>query len=52
LRDAIATDYKANLEDLFLHFHANPELPNREFKTTKTRHEKSREYSPHISAKK
>ena len=35
LRDAIASDYESNLEDLFLHFHANPELSNREFKTTK-----------------
>ena len=35
LRDAIATDYEANLEDLFLHFHANPELSNREFNTAK-----------------
>lgn len=35
LRDAIATDYEANLEELFLHFHANPELSQREFKTAK-----------------
>jgi hippurate hydrolase len=35
LRDAIAFDYESNLEDLFLHFHANPELSNREFKTAK-----------------
>ena len=35
LRDAITTDYEANLEDLFLHFHANPELSNQEFKTAK-----------------
>ena len=35
LRDAIATDYEANLEDLFLHFHANPELSDREFKTAR-----------------
>ncbi len=35
LRDAIAADYEANLEDLFLHFHANPELSQREFKTAK-----------------
>ena len=35
LRDAIAADYGANLEDLFLHFHANPELSQREFKTAK-----------------
>jgi len=33
LRDAIAADYEANLGDLFLHFHANPELSHREFKT-------------------
>ncbi len=35
LRDAIASDYESNLEDLFLHFHANPELSHREFKTAK-----------------
>jgi len=35
LREAIASDYESNLEDLFLHFHANPELSNREFKTAK-----------------
>jgi hippurate hydrolase len=33
LEVAIARDYEAQLEDLFLHFHANPELSNREFKT-------------------
>jgi hippurate hydrolase len=33
LREAIAADYEANLEDLFLHFHANPELSQREFNT-------------------
>jgi len=33
LRQAIAVDYEANLEDLFLHFHANPELSNREVET-------------------
>ncbi|MEM8771791.1 MAG: amidohydrolase [Pseudomonadota bacterium] len=33
LKDAIAADYKANLEPLFKHFHANPELSHREFKT-------------------
>jgi hippurate hydrolase len=33
LRQAIASDYEANLEDLFLHFHANPELSNHEFET-------------------
>ncbi|MBW3568425.1 MAG: amidohydrolase, partial [Proteobacteria bacterium] len=35
LRDAIAADYEANLEGLFRHFHANPELSNREFETAK-----------------
>lgn len=35
LRDAIAADYEAYLEDLFLHFHANPELSQREFKTAR-----------------
>lgn len=33
LRAAIAADYKANLEALFIHFHRNPELSHREFKT-------------------
>lgn len=33
LKQAIAADYKANLSDLFLHFHRNPELSHREFKT-------------------
>lgn len=33
LRDAIAADYEANLDALFKHFHANPELSHREFKT-------------------
>lgn len=35
LRGAIAADYAENLEPLFLHFHANPELSNREFNTAK-----------------
>ena len=33
LNAAIAADYDANLRDLFEHFHANPELSHREFKT-------------------
>ncbi|MBB5517502.1 amidohydrolase [Amphiplicatus metriothermophilus] len=33
LRAAIKADYKANLADLFVHFHQNPELSHREFKT-------------------
>jgi hippurate hydrolase len=33
LRQAIAADYETNLEALFLHFHANPELSNREVET-------------------
>ena len=33
LSDAIAADYATNLEGLFKHFHANPELSHREFKT-------------------
>ena len=33
LRAAIAADYKANLAALFTHFHQNPELSHREFKT-------------------
>ena len=35
LREAIAQDYEANLEDLFMHFHKNPELSHREFETSK-----------------
>ncbi len=33
LRADIAADYDANLEALFIHFHQNPELSHREFKT-------------------
>lgn len=33
LRADIAADYDANLESLFEHFHQNPELSHREFKT-------------------
>lgn len=33
LRTSIAADYDANLGALFAHFHANPELSHREFKT-------------------
>lgn len=33
LREAIAADYESSLEDLFLHFHANPELSHREVET-------------------
>ncbi|GAB4525818.1 MAG: M20 family metallopeptidase [Amphiplicatus sp.] len=33
LRAAIKADYRANLADLFVHFHQNPELSHREFKT-------------------
>lgn len=33
LRSAIATDYAQNLEPLFKHFHANPELSGREQQT-------------------
>ncbi|MGJ8564401.1 MAG: amidohydrolase [Alphaproteobacteria bacterium] len=33
LRGSIAADYKTNLKDLFTHFHQNPELSFREFKT-------------------
>ncbi len=35
LRDSIAADYDSNLEELFLHFHQNPELSNFEFETAK-----------------
>ena len=33
LRADVAADYEANLEALFKHFHKNPELSHREFKT-------------------
>lgn len=33
LRQSIEKDYNENLEALFKHFHANPELSHREFKT-------------------
>ncbi|PQA88066.1 amidohydrolase [Hyphococcus luteus] len=33
LKEDIAADYDANLEELFLWFHQNPELSHREFKT-------------------
>lgn len=35
LKADIDADYEANLESLFLHFHQNPELSHREFKTAK-----------------
>lgn len=35
LRASIAADYRDNLEALFRHFHANPELSHREFETAK-----------------
>lgn len=35
LSEAIAKDYAANLRPLFEHFHRNPELSGREFKTAK-----------------
>ncbi|MEM9838959.1 MAG: amidohydrolase [Pseudomonadota bacterium] len=35
LGEAVAADWEANLEDLFLHFHQNPELSFREFETAK-----------------
>lgn len=33
LRASVARDYDENLEALFIHFHQNPELSHREFKT-------------------
>ena len=35
MRAAIEADYEANLEDLFVHFHKNPELSFRESETAK-----------------
>ncbi len=35
LREAIASDYRENLAELYLHFHRNPELSYREFETAK-----------------
>jgi amidohydrolase len=34
LRESIAADYEQNLDALFKHFHENPELSHREFKTS------------------
>ncbi|MGQ0661793.1 MAG: amidohydrolase, partial [Sphingosinicella sp.] len=34
LRDAVASDYRANLAALFDHFHRNPELSGREVQTS------------------
>jgi amidohydrolase len=33
LRTAIANDYEENLHELFIHFHRNPELSHREYRT-------------------
>ena len=35
LRGSIAADYEENLEELYVHFHRNPELSNFEFETAK-----------------
>jgi hypothetical protein len=35
LRESIDRDYQENLEDLFIHFHQNPELSFVEFETAK-----------------
>jgi len=35
LRAAVAADYDANLEALFIHFHQNPELSNFEYETAR-----------------
>lgn len=35
LAASVAADYKANLEDLYIHFHQNPELSFKEFETSK-----------------
>ena len=35
LRESIAKDYDENLQEMFLHFHRNPELSNLESKTAK-----------------
>ena len=35
LRASVAADYEANLKELFVHFHQNPELSNFEFETAK-----------------
>lgn len=44
LSDAIAQDYDARLENLFLYFHANPELSGREFKTAARMASEFRQY--------
>ena len=35
LRESVAQDYDKNLEEMFLHFHRNPELSNLESETAK-----------------
>lgn len=35
LRESVARDYQENLEEMFLHFHRNPELSNLESETAK-----------------
>jgi len=35
LRETVAKDYDENLEQMFLHFHRNPELSNLESETAK-----------------
>ena len=35
LRESIATDYDENLQEMYLHFHRNPELSNLESETAK-----------------
>lgn len=35
LRESVARDYQENLEEMFLHFHRNPELSNLETETAK-----------------
>ena len=35
LRASVAADYDENLEELYIHFHQNPELSNFEYKTAR-----------------
>lgn len=49
LRDAIAHDYATRLEDLFLYFHANPELSGREFKTAAKMASEIRQYGYEVT---
>jgi hippurate hydrolase len=49
LRESIARDYAENLEELYLHFHRNPELSNLEFETAKRLAEEIRAFGYEVT---